>query len=46
MISGQIPATLANLTQMTELYLQNNALEGSIPPELSSMNIDHPMIIP
>ena len=31
MISGEIPSTLGNITNMDRLYLQQNDLEGSIP---------------
>ena len=36
-LTGQIPAVLANLTQMTQLSLAGNELTGAIPPELGHL---------
>ena len=31
--AGTLPGSWSNLTQMTELSLQNNSISGQIPPE-------------
>ena len=36
-LRGELPAELANLTNLTSLYLSYNDLRGPIPPELGSL---------
>ncbi|CAG7878096.1 unnamed protein product, partial [Brassica rapa] len=43
-LSGSIPGTLRNLTQLTDLSLQNNSLTGPIPdlpPSLKYLNVSY-----
>ena len=37
-LSGEIPAELANLSNLEKLYLHANGLSGEIPPELGSLS--------
>ena len=37
-LRGELPAELANLTNLTSLYLSNNDLRGPIPPELGDLS--------
>ena len=34
---GEIPAELGSLSNLTELWLNGNALSGEIPPELGNL---------
>ena len=36
-LRGELPAELANLTELTSLRLMNNDLSGAIPPELGNL---------
>lgn len=41
MLNGTIPPTLGQLTFLQQLWLQNNDLEGAIPPQLGNLkNVD------
>ena len=37
-MSGEIPAELGSLSNLTELYLRDNDLSGEIPAELGSLS--------
>ena len=37
-MSGEIPAELGSLSNLTRLYLSENQLTGEIPPELGSLS--------
>ncbi len=37
-LTGTLPARLANLTQLRELWLYSNELTGAIPPELGNLS--------
>lgn len=37
MLTGSIPASLANLKRIERLFLQNNKLQGEIPSELGGV---------
>ena len=37
-LTGEIPAELGSLSNLTALYLDTNALSGEIPPELGSLS--------
>jgi RHS repeat-associated protein len=37
-LTGAIPASISNLTELTSLYLQGNSISGSIPTEMGSLS--------
>jgi hypothetical protein len=36
-LSGEIPKEIADLTELSDLYLNVNNISGSIPPEMGNM---------
>jgi RHS repeat-associated protein len=37
-LTGTIPASIANLSQLTSIYMQGNSISGSIPAEIGSLS--------
>ena len=37
-LTGTIPASIANLSQLTSIYMQGNSISGSIPTEMGSLS--------